>query len=367
MDLFWRSKVKILYILLTLISGTAGAAVCSRTLSFVDGSVLTAAQLNNEFNAITNCANSLDNANIITAANILPIKIDATIAYPAFAILRDGVTGGLKVNVDGSTIEISSNALQIKDGGVTVSKLASNSVTTAKIVDSNVTFSKMAIGAVPLKTQTFTSSGTWTAPANCTSILVYGFGGGGGGGAGFDSDPKGGGGGGGAMAFFKILTVVPSTVYNIVVGAGGTGSTSNGAGAGSNGGSSFFHSLVEFPGGFGGTNSNSAIGIGGATGKIRTYGGNGGSNSAVGLAGELGVEYSGGSGGAPAGTCGGGGGGGGGAEGIGGNGATLTTNAVAGSGFGAGGGGGACGAVSDPQRPGGNGSPGKIIVMWTGP
>ena len=49
----------------------------------------------------------------------------------------------LDVNPDGSTLEISSDAVRIKDLGVTTAKLADSAVTTAKIADSNVTTGKI--------------------------------------------------------------------------------------------------------------------------------------------------------------------------------------------------------------------------------
>ena len=49
----------------------------------------------------------------------------------------------ISLNVDNSTLEISSNIVRIKDSGVTNTKLASNSVTSIKITDKNVLFSKI--------------------------------------------------------------------------------------------------------------------------------------------------------------------------------------------------------------------------------
>lgn len=178
--------MQILFTALALLSSSiANAAICSRTLTFADGTVLTAAQLNAEFNAITNCANSLNDDNIASAANILPAKLNATIAGDGIA--RDGTTGVLSVGVDGSTIEISSDALRLKDAGITGAKLgvtaadasslevASGSmrikdsgVTTAKINDSAVTTAKIADGNVTdikraaLNIQTSSGSGTFT-------------------------------------------------------------------------------------------------------------------------------------------------------------------------------------------------------------
>lgn len=122
------------------------AAVCSNPISYSDGAVLTAAQLNSSFNTIYSCANTIDNSNLTSTANILPIKLDPTIADDGIG--RNGTTGVLSVNVDTTSIEITGDTLQIKDSGVTTAKIADSNVTTAKIADSNVTTAKIADGAV---------------------------------------------------------------------------------------------------------------------------------------------------------------------------------------------------------------------------
>jgi hypothetical protein len=65
-------------------------------------------------------------------------------------IAGSGLTGGatsgpatLAVNVDTITLEISSNVVRIKDGGVTAAKIGSDAVTTIKILDKNITFAKL--------------------------------------------------------------------------------------------------------------------------------------------------------------------------------------------------------------------------------
>lgn len=139
--------MQILFLALALINGySANAAVCSRTLTFVDGAVLSAAQLNAEFNAITNCSNSLDNANLTTSANILPSKLNSTIAGDGIG--RNGSTGVLSVNVDDSTIELDSDNIQLKDDGIVASKIANNAVTTTKVLDDAITEDKIADNAV---------------------------------------------------------------------------------------------------------------------------------------------------------------------------------------------------------------------------
>ena len=49
----------------------------------------------------------------------------------------------ISLNVDNSTLEISSNIIRIKDSGVTGTKLATDSVTSIKITDKNILFSKI--------------------------------------------------------------------------------------------------------------------------------------------------------------------------------------------------------------------------------
>src|SRR5512137_1076121 len=70
-------------------------------------------------------------------------------------------------------------------------------------------------------TDTFTASGTWTAPAGVTSVTVEAWGGGGAGGRASTSGYKGGGGAGGQYVI-AVAIVVPGTNYAIGVGAGGT-------------------------------------------------------------------------------------------------------------------------------------------------
>ena len=117
-------------------------AQITRITTFVDGDVLTAAQLNNEFDNVVDAVNSLDDDNIADGANISPAKISATIAGDGIA--RDGSTGALSANVDGITLEVSSNQIRVKDSGISTAKIAASAVTTAKINDGAVTRAKLA-------------------------------------------------------------------------------------------------------------------------------------------------------------------------------------------------------------------------------
>ena len=77
--------------------------------------------------------------------NITFSQIAETAVYSAASAGALTLTGTeFSANVDDSTIEISSNALQVKAGGITDNELASNSVTTAKITDGDVTNAKLA-------------------------------------------------------------------------------------------------------------------------------------------------------------------------------------------------------------------------------
>ena len=89
----------------------------------------------------------------ITAADTTAQYLGASIVAGAALtsnILNPGAneTLNLDVAVDGSTIEVSSDALRVKDLGITAAKLAADSVTTAKILDANVTAAKLAADSV---------------------------------------------------------------------------------------------------------------------------------------------------------------------------------------------------------------------------
>ena len=67
----------------------------------------------------------------------------------------------------------------------------------------------------------YRASGTWTAPAGVTYLLIEAWGAGGAGGQGSPGN-QGGGGGGGAGAYQRaVLGVVPGTTYDLVIGDGG--------------------------------------------------------------------------------------------------------------------------------------------------
>lgn len=113
--------------LLLIISGVAMAAPVSRVTNFSDGNILTAAQLNNEFNNLISGINSINNDQISASAAIVPSKLSTTIAGDGIA--RDGSTGVLEVNDDNSTLEVNADVLRVKDNGITDAKIRQGAAT----------------------------------------------------------------------------------------------------------------------------------------------------------------------------------------------------------------------------------------------
>ena len=202
---------------------------------------------------------------------------------------------------------------------------------------------------------TITTTGTWTCPASVNKIKVEAWGGGGSGGS-TSSGGVGGGGAGGSYVINNDITVVPGSIYNTTVGAGGVAS-SNASTLGTAGGNSQFSSTIPViaNGGVTGANatgtgiSNSSFGLGG----VNTVGGSGGTVT-TGGSGANAAASSGGKGGDGAGPNGGAGG--------------ASDTAAAGTGnqgsSPGGAGSGAFGAQS-AFRAGGAGGAGQIKITYT--
>ncbi len=72
-------------------------------------------------------------ADAVTAA-----KLNADTA--GLGIVQNGGTGALDLNVDDSTVEINSDTIQVKDGGITSAKITDNTIAFADIAEREVTF-----------------------------------------------------------------------------------------------------------------------------------------------------------------------------------------------------------------------------------
>jgi len=92
-------------------------------------------------------------SNAVTTAKINndAVDKDKIAADVAGNGLGQNVDGSLEVNVDGSTLEINTDSLRVKDLGITSAKLAADSVITSKILDANVTNAKIASGVDAIK------------------------------------------------------------------------------------------------------------------------------------------------------------------------------------------------------------------------
>lgn len=201
----------------------------------------------------------------------------------------------------------------------------------------------------------FTANTPFLIPQNITSIRIRVWGAGGGGG--FRNSPganpyKFGGAGGGYA--HGIFTVVPSTSYNIVIGAGGLGATE--VAAATAGGTSSFGALISASGGEGSRNIlTRALGGDGIGGDFQARGGDGGYSPAA-----TAMSWYGGGGGGGAGSQLGAGGRGGDVSG------TYTGCGAGGGGVGLGNGG---NNNQSPPFGGGGGSPysyGNILGPGTG-
>lgn len=235
-------------------------------------------------------------------------------------------------------------------------------------------------------TETYTTSATWTVPADVFFVQVECWGGGGGGGA-ADAGPIGypmGGGGGGGYAR-RTISVTPGETLTITVGKGGAGGVASAYSSGDpaysgkpGGNTSVYRGSTRLIEAFGGREGSVAGGRGGggyAPGGVVRNGGDGGSRhtasegggggggsaggpSSAGLPGQDGGASNGGAGGAN--TSGGGAGGNGGNVGS----TPEVTGGKPGSAPGGGGGGSGQDTTSD-QGNGGAGADGQVVLTYT--
>ena len=335
-------------------------------VAFTAGAVLTAANLNTAFNAltirtVTGTSDTLvlaDNGGGVTysnaAATTSTIPPNSSVAFAVgtkIVLINLGagvvtVTAGAGVTVNGATLTLAQNA------GGTCIKTATNTWSFLPFSSGvgAANFSDTATGTYSgFKYLTFSASGTINiSTAGFADIVVVG-----GGGAGSNLN-GGGGGAGGALVMTDAY--LPVGTLTVTIGAGGTAAGS----AGISGNPSRIGSYYSPQGGGGGE-----TGVPAQNGAS----GGGGKNAGAGGAGMAAVGNNGGNGGS--GGVGGGGGGGGatavgavGTSAVGGNGGAGTSTAIAGTTptsayvagsytFSGGGGGGSVGGTAGTASDGG--------------
>lgn len=205
----------------------------------------------------------------------------------------------VKVQYDGTQLQIMSDVPFAGTGTVnngSINQLAyyaANGTAVSGLTTANNAYLRTGASGVPslaaapsIASQVFSSSGTFTTPANTTSATIFKctiIGGGGGGGGNDASSFGSGGGGAGATAIYYASSLTASTGYAMTVGGGGAGGI--GANNGSTGSAStavFGATTITANGGAGGIhiagNSSAGGGAGGTAtnGTINITGGAGG-------------------------------------------------------------------------------------------
>lgn len=402
-------KLLLTLLILGLCTGTSFAGPPSRTFSYSVGAIINPVQNTTNEDAIfsylssgvdTYSPNSITAADIATGGvgtaeilngTITSVDISATAAIPyskltftnnivagdiatgaigSSELASTAVTAGtytacdLTVDADGritsatsGTIDLTSEVsgdLPITEGGTGQSTaqtaidalLPSQAGNSGKFLTTNAT---NASWGTAIRSELFTSSGTFTAPTGVTTVFLTMCGGGGGGG-GSGSATRSGGGGGGLSCYRVAYTVVAGNNYTVTVGAGGAGGAGGGANNGSTGGASSFDTTISVDGGLGGTGEGAGAAAV-ADEAVTIMDGSGITG------GRWGIKFGAGGGSGGAAT---GGGGGGSRFGNGGNGGTQFTNGYSPT-YGFGGGGGGSG-----QNPysGGAGASGFVYIEW---
>lgn len=226
---------------------------------------------------IANTENTVRETVKVTAINYTTRTLTITRGYDSTTPIAWAL--GSKIEIRGGSAlfkEISNSAIEtavalgayvLADNVVTTSKVADNAIVTSKIANQSVTVPKILAEGTPTNRtflrgdgkwelttvtpgyQLFTSSGTFTVPANVSSIEVYCIAGGGGGSGGqyYYYQYYGNPGGTGGFAY-GIAAVTPGEQISVTVGGGGAGV---GVGTAGNGGTTSFGSLVVASGGTG--------------------------------------------------------------------------------------------------------------------
>lgn len=194
-----------------------------------------------------------------------------------------------KLDTTTNTLTIQANASENIDGSNTLVTAVPYAVREL-LTDGTQWFTLTSPQTVTNGMTVFTTSGTFTVPANVSTVNVECWGGGASGG-GYTTTTTGGGGGGGSYAQSSV-SVTPGGTVTITVGAGGAAIALNTASVGNPGGTTSFGASVLALGGSGGATGATGTGgtgglASGSTGTLKLDGGYGGLSSStfVGLGG----------------------------------------------------------------------------------
>lgn len=116
------------------------------------------------------CTNSVG-SDIVGTNDLFFVQFTGTgLINAGDALTKTGNT--LDVNYDDVTINLTSNNLQVKSGGISATQLASNAVTTVKITDANVTNAKLANSSVTITAGDGLQNGGAVSLGSSVSIAV---------------------------------------------------------------------------------------------------------------------------------------------------------------------------------------------------
>lgn len=156
-----------------LLSGVGGGGMTSFTLS--DG---TTTQTIGDGNTLLLADSARINATVSATdtATFDLIANSVSEAYLTTSVAGDGLAGGngtaLSINVDSSTIEISSDSLRVKDGGIVTAKLADSSVTEVKVSRTIGSVNSSSTLSADINLCTAGAGITVTLPASSTGRII---------------------------------------------------------------------------------------------------------------------------------------------------------------------------------------------------